>query len=543
MSIRKQMESDYLPEHLPASLRRERVHRTKFGGLAGEGIEDMVNLSPRRAPALATRMPRGVYVSAVGNGTPHGMAVFDGYLFFARGTRLYRTVNGTSVADMGAVSDTDKQFFVFGDRLYVYPDKLYVEKGGGMLSYVELDTGIIEKVSFQGKKATLPAGMGWTALGFGVGDGLRIVNADDAEPAPEGYYRIAEIHGREVTVVGSFPSTHVSNARFRRTVPALERVCVSGNRVYGVIGQDVYISAAGSALDFYSKGASDGSDPVILHTDTDGIFTACAPWQGYVVFFKSDRICRLMGSRSDSFTLSDTFAVGIPARLANTLCEVGGALIYCTDGGVYRYRGQEPERIAPTGNSQVTDGCGGTDGYAYYLAVEQGNGAWRQYLYLPDDKDWYAEDDIHPTGMIRKEGYLCIQDSDGYIWLTSSDGRATGCNFDERHVRGEVEASVTLEPDYGLQPDGCRLTAVYIRATSGVGAEMEVLAAYADGQAGKDAAGSEEISLGTFKGQMTDRLLRIPVIPRLCDGVRLRLVMTGGWVIHSVIREYERGGQ
>ena len=100
-----------------------------------------------------------------------------------------------------------------------------------------------------------------------------------------------------------------------------------------------------------------------------------------------------------------------------------------------------------------------------------------------------------------------------------------------------------LAPDYGLQPDGCRLTAVFIRATGGAGAEMEVLASYSDGQTGKDIDGTEEISLGKFKGKMTDRLLRIPVTPRLCDGVRIRLVMTGAWVIHSVIREYERGGR
>jgi hypothetical protein len=136
-----------------------------------------------------------------------------------------------------------------------------------------------------------------------------------------------------------------------------------------------------------------------------------------------------------------------------------------------------------------------------------------------------------------------MQDSDGYIWLTSSDGRATGCSYDERHVRGEVEASVTLSPDYGMQPDGARLTGVFIRATGGVGAELEVLAAYADGQAGKDTAEAEEVSLGKFRGKMTDRLLQIPVASRLCDGVRLRLVMTGAWVIHAVTREYERGGQ
>lgn len=540
MGMRKQAMSDYLPEQLPYRLRRQRISMTEFGGLSEGRVTEMVNMSPRGGSRLATRQPRGLLVNKVGSGTPHGVACFNGHLYFARGTRLFCSKDGTAVTDLGTVSDTDKQFFVFGDRLYIYPDKLYVEKDGTMPVYMELDTGVIQEVNFSGSKAVLPEGISWTILGFGVGDGLRVVNADDANPAPEGYYRIADLRGREATVVGSFPLQGVSHARFRRTVPDLERVCVSGDRVYGIAGQDVYISAAGSALDFYSHGSGEGSDPVILHTDTDGDFTACAPWQGYVVFFKSDRICKLIGTRSDSFALHDMGAVGIPARLANTMCEVEGSLYYCADSGVYRYRGQQPERVAPAGAAAVTDGWGGTDGYGYYLAVEQGASGWRQYLFLPAEGKWYAEDSVCPTGMVRCDGYLCLQDAEGFIWLTSSDGRDTGCSHDERSLRGAVQSSVTLAPDYGLQPDGCRMTGVFIRATAEEGATLEVLADYAHGQAGQDADGSASVSLGSFRGAMTDRLLRIPVVPRLCDGVALRLSMKGAWVIHAVIREYEQ---
>ena len=104
---------------------------------------------------------------------------------------------------------------------------------------------------------------------------------------------------------------------------------------------------------------------------------------------------------------------------------------------------------------------------------------------------------------------------------------------------GPVRASLTLSPDYRLQPDGCRLTGVFIRATAGEDSMLEVFADYADGAVGRDADGMEEVSLGVALGGMTDRLIRFPVIPRVCDGVRLRLDMTGDWVIHEVIREYE----
>ena len=55
---------DRLPSTLPLASRRERVRVSSFGGLdmgAGKawGIADMSNLSPRRAPSLATRPPQG----------------------------------------------------------------------------------------------------------------------------------------------------------------------------------------------------------------------------------------------------------------------------------------------------------------------------------------------------------------------------------------------------------------------------------------------------------------------------------------------------
>ena len=549
MSMYKHSQDDDMTRRLPRSLRRESVTVSAFGGGASlEEADRMANLSPRRAPALATRRPRGVLMPAVEGGTPHGMAVFDNRLFFAQGTTLY-FMNSDAVLVAGAVSDTDKRFFVFRDCLYLFPDKLFIRAGSSTLRPMELDSGVLDKATFEGSTITLPGSLGWEALGFAVGDCLRVVNADSDIPAPEGYYRITKLYGRIATVMGSFPTVYQSKAKFLRVIPDLERICVSGDRVYGFAGKDIYVSAAGSALDFYSKGAADGSDPAVLHMGTDGDITACVAWQGYVVFFKADRICKLLGTRSDSFALQDRPAVGITARLADTLCEVGGDLYYLAENGVYRYRGQEPECISAVGDAGVRGGVGGTDGRAYCLAVKRVGDQWRQYCYLPEGGVWYAEDGFHPASMVLRNGFLCLQGADGYLWLASSDGRNTYCAYDECRLTGAVEASAVLAPDYRFQPDGCRLIRVAIRATSSAGTadagvpSLKVLAEYADGSAARDINGNREVSLGIFTGTMTDRLLKIPVSPRLCDSVRLRLAMKGDWIIHAVTCEYERAGQ
>ncbi len=542
MGTRKVASGDGLLPKLTVLPRRERTEITRFGGLSAMGkgcISEMSNLSARGRGALATRLPRGAFVSLSGTGAPEGMTFFDGSLFYARGTTLYATSNRQPTRQIGSVSNSEKLFFVFNDRLYLYPDKLYVKRGEDRLYPMELDSGVIEQVEFAGYTMTLPSGKTWNDLGFAAGDGLRVRSEDDNIPAPQGYYHIVSVHGRTATVKEYLSTTLKSNARFLREAPDLDRVCVSGNRIYGIRGKDVYISAEGSATDFHSGKGTDGAGPVILHTDSEGDLTACATWQGYVIFFKSDRIYKLLGNRADTFALQDRTAVGIPGALAKTLCEVGGALYYCAGGGVFRYRGQDPEWVAPLVGGVATDGCGGSDGQAYYLAITQNGTEWRQYVYQPLQDEWYAEDDLHPVCMAQREGFLYLLGTDGFIWKTSSDGRSTECMLNETGVYGLKEATAVLPPDYHLQPDLCRPQGLYIRATAAEGASLEVWVDCADGYVGKDADGTAPVLLGCFEGKMTDRLLRMRMPSNPCDGVRVILRMKGDWVIHSVTREYE----
>ena len=533
---------DGLPARLPATPRRvmlrlgkEQGQDTPFGG--GKVLSAGVNLSPRRGGEYATRLPRGVFTRGYGNGAPHGMVFFGGSLIFARGTGLYTTADGVTVHVLGTVSDTPKSFIIFGDRLYIYPDKLFMERGS-MPKPLELDTGVIPQAEFSGNTLRLPVGYSWSDLGFGVGDCVRVVSEDDVIPAPEGYYRIQKLHAGVATMAQSFPSTYQSDARFLRVVPDLTACCVCGDRVYGIAGNSIHVSAAGTATDFYSRSTGDGSHAVTLRSDTEGDFTALSPWQGYMVFFKADRIFKLLGSRSDSFILQDRQGVGVPSALAATLCEVGDALYYASEGSVRRYRGQESEWVCSLDGITATGGCGGTDGRAYYLAVTA-DGKQSLSLYLPAEGEWYPEDSLSVGAMLCHDGLVWMQDGTGTVWTSSSDGRAPAAAFTEETVLGPVKASMTLAPDRPDEPARVRLTKLWIRATGKGSGTLKVYAAYADGAAGADAIRGEETLLGEFPSPMTDRLLTVPAWAGACDAVTLRLEMTGDWVIHDMIRRYE----
>ena len=397
---------------------------------------------------------------------------------------------------------------------------------------LELDSGVISNVEFSEDTIRLPVVYYWSSMGYEVGDCVQVVGETGSTP-PEGYYRIKKIETNSITVSPNIALPYVGAARFKRVVPSMTACCVCGDRLYGIAGRNIHVSAAGSATDFYSGSTGDGTHAVTLSSDAEGDFTALSPWQGYVVFFKSDRICKLLGSRSDSFTLQDRWGVGVPALLRHTLCEVGDALYYATASGVWRYRGQEPERVCSFGGQTAWDGYGGTDGRAYYLSVNV-DGRDQLSLYIPEEGKWYPEDGSLMGSMRCQNGFLWMQGESGLVWTTSSEGRTLASGrFEE-----DVTASMTLAPDRSDEPARICPTGLWVRAT-GKNGSLRVYASYADGAASRDATTDGEVLLGEFSAPMTDRMLTLSPVAGMWDAVTIRVETLGDWVIHDVIRQYD----
>ncbi len=555
-SSRSDRETEHapLPPCLPRSPKRVWVTEERFGGLAHDGrgsagevpctFAAMRNLSPRGGDAIAVRRPRGLYVSTRGPGTPHGMATLGDDLYVVQGNTLWCVDPTGDVTSVGTVANSPKQFVAFGDRLFLFPDKLYVDAADRSLHAMELDLGEAQPLEFAGQTVSLPIGMSWSLLGFFVGDGIRLINADDDIPAPEGYYTVTRLQGRTATVSRSFPATVTARAYIKRPIPDLDRLCVNGNRVFGYHGKDIYVSAAGSALNWNTGDYPAATSGACLHTHSEGAITACAPWQGYVIFFKPDAILRLAGNRADTLTLSETCAPGIPAALSDTLCELDGALYYHAAMGVYRYDGQEPVHLATLSETEPIAGCGGTDGRAYYIAFgiagEANAESWRQFLYTPSTNAWYAEDDLHTVAAVTRKGFLCEQAANGHIWLTASDERRPPCTYSEVDVSGPVHASLTLRSDRPFSPSPMRPLRLCLRASAPAGATLSVFAATANSKVAQDAVLATAPALATWEGPMQDRLLTVSLPPALCDSLTLRLDTVGDCRISLLAREYER---
>ena len=102
---------------------------------------------------------------------------------------------------------------------------------------------------------------------------------------------------------------------FRREVPALTRVCVNENRLWGTDGKTIYASKLGDPFNFH---VFDG-----LSTDSwqsgavdAGEFTACVSYLGYPVFFKEDQVCKVYGDKPSNFQWTPSARLGVKAGCA-----------------------------------------------------------------------------------------------------------------------------------------------------------------------------------------------------------------------------------
>lgn len=571
--------SDRLPEKLSAATRRERVRTTVFGGLdTGEGgvgkIAEMYNLSSRCAPALATRPEKELLLSSPLSGKHNGIAVMGEDLYVARGTYIYRVPQVLQpgellqITKVGSVTDTEKYMTVFGGRLLIFPDKVYIDESDGYMYPMELDTGVLDEVRFCGNTVTLPMGHYWTEMGFLEGDSIYIYQTNGK--ISHGYYRLVGLYASLATVAPDItfpprdengiyneyasPEVIVSSARIRRIVPDMDGMTVLGDRLCGYKGRTIYIGGEGSPFS-WGQNLDDKHGAAVLKNCTDGDFNACATRGDELVLFKSAAIVRVTGTRSDNFMMTEIKAAGIPSGLGRTLCEMNGDLYYhgFDEAYVYRIHAQHPERLGRIFSGRPTGGCGVAYEEGYYVCVSgnqpDGAVASGRYFYDVARRAWYVDRDEQMIDGIRLGAYMCSVDESGIFWLSRNDGERAGTLEAMNAPSSPVHSFVSFVPDYTNYPDGCRPTNLYLRATSDGSGELKVLMSFADGRCGldahvpanaKDGRDWENVrEVACITGNMQDRLLRIPLPPRRCDHVSLALEMQGDWVIHDVTLEYE----
>jgi len=466
------------------------------------------NLSCRRYPYLSQRRKRvavGDYASPTAITAWNRFIVVDGTSLLCDGTKV------------GTVTAGEKQFAVVNTKLVIWPDKVYLDMSTLVLHPLAASVTAAGAV-FTTNTITLTG----TALtsSFAVGDCITITGCT-VKPANNKDVVITALTDTVITAsADAFTAgTETAAVTFSRRIPALDYICESENRLWGVCSADqtIYASALGDPTNFFVY-AGVSTDSYAVAVGSAGDFTGICRLSTSVCCWKSNILHKILGSYPAEYALYTYGIAGVQAGSAKSMQVINDVLYYKAPDGVYAYSGGTPSLISSAfGNVRFSQAVAGTDGQRYCVSMHDGS-AWSLLVYDTRTGLWLREDDTKAVDFCLYGGSLYMLSSDGSVYaLDAGTGSET------------VSWSAVFAPFYETAHAKKYYSTLYLRLELGAGA-------YVSAETRCDGGLWEKA--GTVRGKSTAIL---PVRPRRCDKFELRLSGSGECAVLSLVRELRAG--
>lgn len=554
--------------------------------IAANAFYDMKNMSSDGYPLLQSRKRRGMVRQME---KPQGILAKDA-MAWADGGKLY--YNGAEITGL-TLADGEKQMVSMGAYLLIWPDKKYLNtknltdfgsmeasyESAGTVTYLlcGADGTPLSKVS--SSKPEEPEGgdywidtsqtphslMVWSessemwtgvatvytriqAMGIGKpfaeGDGVEISGAAYGGDSAVVQAQFESLNGTKIiyakdedyiVVVGLIDLTYEQtegSVTVKRAVPDMDYVCEAQNRIWGC----KYGMADGKAVnelyccklgDFrnWRVYAGISTDAWAASVGSDGAWTGCANYLGYPTFFKENVIHRIAISAVGAHQVTETVGRGVQNGSFRSLCVVNEVLFYKSRAGVCAYDGSFPSAMGEAfGEVRYSSAVGGSFGGKYYLSMKDGAGVWHLFCYDAARGMWHREDNTHA---------MCFAAMDDDLYYIDADTKKLMCVMG---TQGTPETAPDWMAESGVigyeYPDKKYLSRYNIRLQIEDGGELRMYCMYDSDGKWEHAGTVRRKGTGTFT---------VPVIPRRCDHMKLRLEGKGVVRVFSIAKILELG--
>ena len=269
------------------------------------------------------------------------------------------------------------------------------------------------------------------------------------------------------------------------------------------------------------------SDSYYVSVGTDGQFTGAASHMGYPCFFKENVMHKVYGDLPSSYQVQDTACRGVQKGSHRSLAIVNETLFYKSRGGICAYDGSLPREVSyQLGNVRYTNAVGVAHGNKYYVSMKDTNGKAHLFVYDTTYNMWHKEDDLAVS-------YFCSNDDELYVIPEAGDCIITMMGSgtqDDDPVEWSVETG-----EIGLtSPDMKYLSRMNIRMMLNAGSDVTFYVRY------ETSADWEEVC--SFTGTHL-RSFSVPIRPKRCDYMKLKIVGHGEGKIFSITKTIEQGSE
>lgn len=322
------------------------------------------------------------------------------------------------------------------------------------------------------------------------------------------------------------------SVRADRKIPDMDFALECNNRLWGCrYGEQdgetvnrIYASALGDFKNF-QKYQGTSQDSYFVNVGSDGPFTGAAVHRGNPCFFKSRFVHRIYGERPSNFQTQASECDGVQPGSDGTMVSYNGALYYLSVNGPQRFDSL-PEPIGQAlGEKKLRKGAAGQCAGQYYLSAQGEDGQWDLYVLSTERGIWHRQDDSRAIAFAALDGEIYMLQSKGLLWALNG----TKGEKEQEDVTWWAETAV-IGYEY---PDHQYLSRFLLRMKLEEGAACTLSVQYdSDGVWHKK---------GAIQGTGRVKTYLLPIVPRRCEHMQVRIEGHGGMRLYGVARELAIG--
>lgn len=492
---------------------------------AGDGeFSDMCNMSGDHYPVLSTRQKRGKYRKLT---KANGLFAKE-KLAWVDGKEVY--YDGVHIGDVE--TDGEKQFASMGAYLLIFPDKMIYNTYTGKYRSMVAEDAVyaVPGGNIVSDNERFKAGQKIEALFGNLRDRKRIFQIVEVVQDPQRQLSVVDVEtGETPDYEGAFDDPDVVSVSFdiRTIVPDMDFIVESENRLWGCSSQnhEIYACKLGEPEEWNCfEGIS--TDSYAVTVGTDGDFTGAAVHLSYVMFFKEDCVHAIYGTRPSNFQITTTKMQGVEKGSSRSLSTVNGALYYKSPYGICRYSGSIPQDVSEAlGNERYGKAQAGAFGDRLYVSMEDGQGNWKLYVFCERTGLWHVEDTVQARYFTPYEGNLYYLQGNDIMAVRCAEGMEKETDF-------EWSAKLYRFDEGSL--DRKYISKLQFRLALDEGAWMEVWLSY-------DGSGEWERVMRIDEHPAVP--FTVPVLPRRCDTMELKMAGYGGCRILGIAKVVEGGSE
>ncbi|MBR6050765.1 MAG: hypothetical protein IKP68_06125 [Clostridia bacterium] len=342
--------------------------------------------------------------------------------------------------------------------------------------------------------------------------------------------------------------TYVSGGiSVERSIPDLDYVIESNNRLWGChyglssggteVLNEIYACKLGDFKN-WNVFAGISTDSYTASVGSDGPFTGAVNYLGYPLFFKENCIHKVYGSYPANYQIQTTMCPGVQKGSSKSLSIANEVLYYKSPSDVVAYDGSLPATVsAALGPEAYKDAVGCANEGKYYVSMKDSEGQSHFFAYDVKKGLWHEEDDLRVVDMVS---------CDGELYMIRED-KAVVDNVDVYYGGAIVTEYGSGLPDISLikwyaetgviglsSPDTKNISRITVRLSLSPDARVKFSAQY-------DSADRWDY-LCTI-AQRTLRTITVPMKPRRCDHLRLRIEGVGDCKIYSITYTTAQGSE